>query len=114
MISMFIDTFFEEAKWVNQVSGRLGKLLLMRHDYRNVFEEVIQMSEKWEPTEEQSTGPISRVSEFFIDELNELQEDLECPDEFIYDFMEAIRNRWSPDSCHSKARKLKREKPHAY
>ena len=35
------------------------------------------MSEKWKPTEEQNTGPISRVSEFFIDELNELQEELE-------------------------------------
>ena len=72
------------------------------------------MSEQWKPTEEQNTGPISRVSEFFIDELNELQEELECPDEFIYDFMGAIRNRWSPDSCHSQARKLKRENPDAY
>ena len=72
------------------------------------------MSEKWKPTEEQNTGPISRVSEFFIDELNELQEELECPDEFIYDFMEAIRNRGSPDSCHSQARNLKRENPDAY
>ena len=69
------------------------------------------MSEKWKPTKEQYIGPISRVSEFFIDELNELQEELQCTDEFIYDFMEAIRNRWSPDSCHAKARKLKRENP---
>ena len=30
------------------------------------------MSEKWKPTEEQNCGPVSRVSEFFIDELNEL------------------------------------------
>ena len=67
------------------------------------------MSEKWRSTEEQNTGPISRVAEFFIDELNELQEELGCPDEFIYDFMEAIRNRWSPYSCHSQSRKLKKE-----
>ena len=72
------------------------------------------MSDKWKPTEEQNTGPISRVSEFFIDELNELQEELECPDEFIYDFKEAIRNHWSADSCHSQARKLKRKNPDAY
>ena len=26
-------------------------------------------------------------------------------------FVEAIRNRWSPDSCHAQARKLKRENP---
>ena len=67
------------------------------------------MSKNWKPTEEQNTGPISRVSEFFIDELNELQEELNCPDEFIYALMEAIRNRWSHDSCHSQARKIKRE-----
>ena len=72
------------------------------------------MSEQWKPTEEQNTGPISRVSEFFIDELNELQEELQSPDEFIYDFMEAIRNRWSPDSCHNQARNLKRETPDSY
>ena len=70
-----------------------------------------QMNEKWKPTEEQKTGPISRVSEFFIDELNELQQELDCPDEFIYALMEAIRNCWSPDSCHAQARKLKRENP---
>ena len=67
------------------------------------------MSEKWKPNEGQSNGPISRVSEFFVDELNELQEELDCPDEFIYDFMEQIRNRWSPESCYSQARKLKRQ-----
>tara|TARA_Y100001968_G_scaffold188342_1_gene172668 strand:- start:1090 stop:1302 length:213 start_codon:yes stop_codon:yes gene_type:complete len=67
------------------------------------------MSEKWKPTEEQNTGPISRVSEFFIDELNELQEELDCPDEFIYAFIEAIRNRWSFESCHAQVKKLKRE-----
>ncbi len=66
------------------------------------------MNKEWKPTNDQNTGPISRVSEFFIDELNELQEELNCPDEFIYAFLEAIRNRWSPDSCHAQARKLKR------
>tara|TARA_B100000700_G_scaffold329628_1_gene452079 strand:- start:1135 stop:1350 length:216 start_codon:yes stop_codon:yes gene_type:complete len=67
------------------------------------------MSQNWKPTQEQNNGPISRVSEFFIDELNELQEELDCPDGFIYDFMEAIRDRWSPDSCHGQVRKIKRE-----
>ncbi len=69
------------------------------------------MIQQWKPTEEQNTGPIARVSEFFIDELNELQEELDCPDEFIYDLMEEIRNRWSPDSCHAQARKHKKENP---
>ena len=72
------------------------------------------MSEKWIPTEEQNMGPISRVSEFFVDELNELQEELECPDDFIFDFMEAIRNRWSTESCYAQARKFKRKNPEPY
>jgi len=69
------------------------------------------MSEKWKPTEEQNIGPISRVSESFIHELIELQEELDCPDEFIYDFMEAVRNHWSPDSCLSVVRQCRRENP---
>ena len=81
-------------------------------DGRNVCsKETISMNEQWKPTEEQNIGPVSRVSQVFIDELNELQEEIGCPDEFIYDFMEAIRNRWSPYSCHAQARRLKRENP---
>ena len=73
--------------------------------------EIIEMIKEWKPTEDQNTGPISRVSEFFIDELKELQEELDCPDEFIYDFLGALRNSWSSDSCHTKARKHKKENP---
>ena len=72
------------------------------------------MTEKWQPTQDQQTGPISRVFDFFTEELIELQEELDCPDEFIYDFLEVIRNRWSPDSCHAKARQNKRDNPDAY
>ena len=63
---------------------------------------------KWKPTEHQQSGAISRTFDFFNDELNELREELDCPDEFIYDFLEEIQNRWSPESCYSKARKHKR------
>ncbi len=69
------------------------------------------MTKKWKPTYDQNQEPISRVSEFFIEELNELQEELNGPDEFIYEFIEALRNRWSPNSCHNKARKIKKENP---
>ncbi len=69
------------------------------------------MSYDWKPTQEQNSGPITRVSEFFIHQLNELQDELNCPDAFIYDLMGEIQNRWSPDSCHAQARKLKRQKP---
>ena len=45
---------------------------------------------KWSPSKEQKLGSISRTFYFFIDELNELQEELDCPDEFIYDLLEGI------------------------
>tara|TARA_B100000965_G_scaffold206754_1_gene172645 strand:+ start:3935 stop:4150 length:216 start_codon:yes stop_codon:yes gene_type:complete len=70
--------------------------------------------DKWNPSPEQKAGLISRTFDFFIDELTELQEELDCPDEFIYDFVEVIRNRWSIDSCHSKVRKHKKDNPSSY
>tara|TARA_Y100001968_G_scaffold73177_1_gene64639 strand:- start:224 stop:439 length:216 start_codon:yes stop_codon:yes gene_type:complete len=69
---------------------------------------------KWKPSQDQQSGSISRTIDFLIDELTELQEELDCPDEFIYDFLEVIRNRWSSDSCHSKVRKHKRDNPDSY
>ena len=70
--------------------------------------------DKWIPSQKQKSGSISRTFEFFIDELAELQDELDCPDEFIYDFLEVVKNRWSPDSCHSKARQHKRNNPSSY
>ena len=69
---------------------------------------------KWKPSKEEQSGSISRTFDFLIDELTELQEELDCPDEFIFDFLEVIRNRWSSDSCHSKARNHKRDNPTSY
>ena len=70
--------------------------------------------DKWIPSQKQQSGLISRTFEFFNDELAELQEELDCPDEFICDFLEVVKNRWSPDSCHSKARQHKRDNPSIY
>ena len=70
--------------------------------------------DKWIPSQKQKSGLISRTFEFFIDELAELQEELDCPDEFICDFLEIVKNRWSPGSCHSKARQHKRDNPSSY
>ena len=69
---------------------------------------------KWKPSQQQQSGSISRTFDFFIDELTELQEELECSDEFIYDFIDVIRNRWSANSCHSLARQHKRDNPKSY
>ena len=69
---------------------------------------------KWIPSQKQKSGLISRTFEFFIDELAELQDELDRPDEFICDFLEVVKNRWSPDSCHSKARQHKRDNSSSY
>ena len=62
----------------------------------------------WEPTNEQNIGIISSVYEFIKEELSELQELTECPDNFIYDFIGRIQHEWHPDSCHSIARNQKK------
>ena len=59
------------------------------------------------PSQKQKSGSISRSFEVFIDELAKFQGELDCLDEFICDFLEVVKNRWLPDSCHSKARQHK-------
>ena len=70
--------------------------------------------DKWIPSQQQKSSLINRSFEFFIDELVEVQDELDCPDAFICDFLEVVKNRWSPDSCHSKARQHKRDNPSSY
>ena len=70
--------------------------------------------DKWIPSKQQKSGSISRTFDFLIDELVELQYELDCPDEFICDFLEVVKNRWSLDSCHSKARQHKRDNSSSY
>ena len=69
---------------------------------------------KWFPSKIQQSGSISRTFDVFNQKLNELQEELDCTDEFICDFLEVIKNRWSPNSCHAKARQHKRDNPSSY
>ena len=47
--------------------------------------------DKWIPSQKQKSGLISRTFEFFINELAELQDELDCPDEYICDFIEAVK-----------------------
>ena len=69
---------------------------------------------KWNPSETQQSGSINTTFEFLNKVLTELQEELDCPDEFICDFLEVIKNRWLPDSCHAKSRQHKRDNPSFY
>ena len=57
---------------------------------------------------------ISRTFESFVDGLAELQDELDCTGEIICDFLEVVKNRWSPESCQSKARQHKRYNPSSY
>ena len=70
--------------------------------------------DQWNPSHAQQSGPISKKFNFFIEELTKLQNELNCPDEFIYDFLEVVRNRWSSDSCHARARQHKRNNSDLY
>ena len=62
----------------------------------------------WEPTYEQNIGIISSVYEFIKEEISEMQEKIECPDTFIYDFLGRVQHEWHPESCQSLARNRKK------
>jgi len=65
-------------------------------------------SENWKPSDEENNGIISSVYEFIKGELSELQEETNCPDSFIYEFIGKIQNEWHPESCNSLARNKKK------
>ena len=62
----------------------------------------------WQPTNDQKIGIISNVYEFIKKELSKLQEETECPDTFVYDFIGRIQHEWHPESCHSLVRNHKK------
>ena len=62
------------------------------------------MTEDWTPSDGQKEGPITRSYELVHEEMERLQNQLNCPDEFIYDFLEAIRDHYSPTSCFARIR----------
>ena len=67
------------------------------------------MPKDWTPSDHQKEGPISRSYELVHQEMERLQSQLECPDEFIYDFLEAIRDHYSPTSCFARIRQNKNQ-----
>ena len=66
------------------------------------------------PSQKQKLVLISDIFGVFIDKLAKFQDEFDCPDEFICDFLDVVKNRWSPDGCHSKARQHKRDNPSSY
>jgi len=61
----------------------------------------------WLASEEDNLGPISESYSLITKELENLQDKLNCPDNFIYDFLGAIQKEWSPLSCKMKAKSFK-------
>ena len=64
----------------------------------------------WVPSEEDNTGAISESYYSITKELKYLQDKLNCPDNFIYDFLGAIQKEWNPESCKIKAKAFKNPK----
>ena len=70
--------------------------------------------EKWIPFQKPMSGLISDTFGVFIDKLAKFRDELDCPDDFICDSLDVVKNRCSLDSCHSKARQHKRDNPSSY
>ena len=61
----------------------------------------------WEPSEEDNLGAISESYYYIAKELKNLQNKVNCPNNFIYDFLGEIQKEWHPESCTIKAKYLK-------
>ena len=47
---------------------------------------------KWIPSKSQQSGLISKTFELFNDELAEMQNQLDCPNDFICEFLDVVKN----------------------
>jgi hypothetical protein len=65
-------------------------------------------NQKWKPTNYQKDRLISFTKKYINQKLNDLSKELECPNEFIFDFIKDIQKDWDPDSYKSKAEKIQK------
>ena len=63
-------------------------------------------NQNWQATNYQKDRLIANTKKYIKQKLEELQRELKCPNEFIYDFVKDIQQDWDPDSCKLKAQKL--------
>ena len=66
-------------------------------------------NKEWQPTNYQKDRLISNTKKYIKQKLDYLQKELECPDEFIFDFIKDIQQDWDPDSPKLKAMKLQKK-----
>ncbi|ABM72761.1 Conserved hypothetical protein [Prochlorococcus marinus str. MIT 9515] len=64
--------------------------------------------QKWIPTNYQKDRLISCTKRYIYQKLNELQKEIECPNEFIFDFIKDIQQDWDSNSYKLKAENLQK------
>ena len=67
-------------------------------------------NKQWQPTNYQKERLIYCTKKYIHQKLNDLHKELECPNEFIFDFIKDIQQDWDPDSNKFKASKLQKFK----
>ena len=65
--------------------------------------------QKWQPTNYQKDRLISYTKKYIKQKLDDLHKELECPNEFIFDFIKDIQKDWDPNSCKLKSQKLQKK-----
>ena len=65
-------------------------------------------SQKWQPTNYQKDRLISFTKKYIKQKLNDLQKEIDCPDEFIFNFTKDIQQDWNPNSYKSKAERIQK------
>ena len=61
-----------------------------------------------QPTNYQKDRLISCTKKYITQKIDFLQSELNCPNEFIFDFLKDIQQNWDPDSYKLKAQKLQK------
>ena len=62
----------------------------------------------WQPTNYQKDRLISCTKKYITQKIDILQSELNCPNQFIFDFLKDIQQNWDPDSYKLKAQKLQK------
>ena len=71
---------------------------------------IIRMNnQNWQATNYQKDRLITNTKKYIKQKLNELHRELECPNEYIYNFIKDIQQDWDPESCKFKAQKLQKK-----
>ena len=64
---------------------------------------------KWEPSSYQKERLICSTKKYITQKLDDLHKELECPNEFIFNFINDIQKGWDPASDKIKAQALQKK-----